>query len=160
MSSRLKRYRLLTIASGSNAGLWVSIGFSSLLKRNDVLHVVAGEQPRPGGAQSRARLYVERFDQIYSCDGGAECVRVRPQSIEVHLTPKAAHLLSFESNVLLFECERRPSGYAKAMDTLREIARVNRRVKVEEVARVASATKGPGKRTRTSERSKNRPRAS
>ena len=142
MSSRLKRYRLLTIASGSSA-LWVSIGFSSLLKRNDVLHVAAGEQPKPAGAQSRARLYVERFDQIYSCDGGAEFVRVRPQSIEVHLTPKAAYLLSFESNVLLFECERRPSGYAKAMDTFREIARVNRRVQVEEVAREASQTEAP-----------------
>ena len=139
----MKRYRLLGIASGSNAGLWVSIGFRSLLKRNDVLHVVAGEQSTPGGAHSRARLYVERFDQIYSCDGGAEFVRVRPQSIEVRLTPKAATRLSFESNVLLFECEKRPPGYAKAIDTFREMARVNRRVEVAKGAREASQTKAP-----------------
>jgi hypothetical protein len=56
----------------------------------------------------------------------------------VHLTPKAAHLLSFKSNVLLFAFDKRPptwpgrqGGYAQAVDVLRAMADVNRRVEIE-----------------------------
>jgi len=127
----MKRFRLKSIASGANAGLWVSLGFTSSLKRQDVLHVVSGDQATVAGARSQRRLYVERFDQLFSCNGGCELVRVRPKSIEVHLTPKAAHLLSFETGVLLFERENRLARYADAIDTFRAIARVNRRVEIQ-----------------------------
>jgi hypothetical protein len=134
----VKRFRLKTIASGKKAGLWVSLGFSSSLTPRDVLHVVSTDQTTPAGSRSRRRLYVERFDQLYSCNGGCDLVRVGPKSIEVHLTPKAAHLLSFKSNVLLFEFDKRPprwpgrqGGYAQAVDVFRAMADVNRRVEVQ-----------------------------
>jgi hypothetical protein len=127
----MKRFRLKSIASGENAGLWISLGFTSSLKRQDVLHVVSSDQATGAGARSRRRLYVERFDQLYSCSGGCVLVRVGPKSIEVHLTPKARHLLAFETGVLLFRRERRFAGYAAAIATFRAIARVNRRVEVQ-----------------------------
>jgi hypothetical protein len=134
----VKRFRLKTIASGKTAGLWVSLGFSSSLTRRDVLHIVSGNQATPAGSRSRSRLYVERFDQLYSCNGGCDLVRVGPKSIEVHLTPEAAHLLSFKSNVLLFAFDKRPprwpgrqGGYAQAMDVFRAMADVSRRVEIE-----------------------------
>ena len=133
----MKRFRLRTIASGKKAGLWVSLGFSSSLTRRDVLHVVSGDQATPAGSRSRSRLYVERFDQLYSCNRGCDLVRVGPKSIEVHLTPKAAHLLSFKSSVLLFEFDKRPpsrpgrqGGDTQAMEVFRAMADVNRRVEV------------------------------
>ena len=127
----MKRYRLKTVASGANAGLWVSLGFTSSLERKDVLHIVSGDQATAAGARSRARLYVERFEQLYSCNGGGELVRVRPTSVEVHLTAKAEHLLSFESGVLLFEFEKRLPGYAEAVRTFRAMTRVSQRVEIQ-----------------------------
>jgi len=129
--SVMTRYRLKTVASGANAGLWVTLGFTSSLQRKDVLHIVSGDQATAAGARSRARLYVERFDQLYSCNGGGELVRVRPTSVEVHLTAKAEHLLSFESGVLLFEFDRHFPGYAEAVRTFRAMARVNQRVEIQ-----------------------------
>jgi hypothetical protein len=137
----MERYSLKTVASGAKAGLWVSLGFSSSLKRNDVLHIVSGDQATAAGERSRRRLYVERFDQLYSCDGGADLVRVGPSSIEVRLTPKAAHLLAFKRRVLLFECERRIPRYAGAVRTFQAMARVSERVEIQ----VAPAKASPGK---------------
>lgn len=128
----MNRYRLKTVAAGANAGLWVSLGFTSALTRKDVLHIVSGDQRTSRGARSRRRLYVERFDQLYSCNGGAELVRVRARSVEVHLTPRAQHMLSFESRVLVFEFAKRLPGYADAMRTFRAVARVNQRVELDE----------------------------
>jgi hypothetical protein len=129
--TEMERYTLKTVASGAKVGLWVSLGFTSSLKRNDVLHIVSEDQATEAGARRRRRLYVERFDQLYSCDGGADLVRVRQDAIEVRLTPKAAHLLSFKSTVLLFEFEKRIPRYADALGTFEAMARVSERVEVE-----------------------------
>ena len=128
---RVTRYRLKTIASGTKAGFWVSLGFTSAMKRNDVLHIVSAPDP---DRRSRRRLYVERFDQLYSCEGGADSVRVGPHAVEIHLTPRAAHRLSFESTLLSFEFERRPAGYANALRTFRSMAEANGRVRILEEA--------------------------
>jgi len=94
--------------------LWVSIGFSSKLEKLDVLHVVCAmsvdAQDRTLGHDS---IYMERFDQAYSCYSGAERIEVKPQSIEVALKSRGSKNLSLSRNVL-FVVPPRLKGWSTA----------------------------------------------
>jgi hypothetical protein len=127
----MTRYRLVEIMSGSDAGLWVTLGFSSRMNRDDVLHIVTSSQPKAHGAKHAELLYVERFDQLYSCAEGAELVRVRPRSVEVHLSREAKRALAFGSGRWRFEVPPRLMGYRRAVRTFQAMSQVSQRVVVE-----------------------------
>jgi hypothetical protein len=93
----------------------VTLGFSSVLEANDVLHVVCAtsvedEDRREGTVD----LYLERFDQAYSCHGGADEVLVGFASIEVKLNEKGREALGFDGGVSF----RVPAGLDKYQDAL------------------------------------------
>ncbi len=126
----MERYTLEEIMSANDAaGLWVTLGFTSGREPNDVLHIVSDEQA--AAMPEDERLYLERFDQSYACDGGAELVRVRPDAVEVHLTHDAQAALGFSDAVVVFEVPPGLVGYAHAVQIFRGMARAGRRVEVE-----------------------------
>ena len=93
----MEQYELQEVTSGiEESSLWVTLGFSSELENNDVLHVVCAtsvdDEDRSDGMVD---LYLERFDQAYCCYGGAEDVLVGRASIEVRLNHKGREALDF-----------------------------------------------------------------
>jgi immunity protein 10 of polymorphic toxin system len=116
-------YRLEEVMSGTEESyLWVTLGFSSELEKHDVLHIVCAmsvdDQDRRGGM---ADLYLERFDQAYSCYGGAEAVRVGNASLEVQLNSKGLKALDFHGGVA-FEVPVGVAGYPDAVAILRRMS--------------------------------------
>lgn len=127
-----ERYEVEEIRSGvADNCLWVSIGFSSELEKLDVLHVVCAmsveAQDRKLGQNS---IYLERFDQAYSCYAGADSILVAPESIEVALNSTGRKNLSFPGKVL-FVRSSRLKGWASAL-------RVFKRMSPQECGRVVS----------------------
>lgn len=124
------RFVLEDVSSGSDAGLWVSLGFSSDFERNDVLHIVSGDADVLAEDDDK-RLYVERFDQAYSCQHGGERVLVRAKSIEVALSDEATRELDFTDGVLVFDVPLGLDGYPEALRVLGEMSRAGSPVRVD-----------------------------
>lgn len=104
--------------AGEEPGWWVTLGFTSSLEPNDRLHIVASELlGQPAGTDGR--IYLERFDQLYSADPGATEVRLLEDSIEVDLTDEARHALAFTASTLSFDG-------AAVFESFREVRRVLR----------------------------------
>jgi hypothetical protein len=121
----VERHRLEEIRSSADQGLWVTLGFTSRLEANDVLHIVPGSSPDAADG-----LYLERFDQSYSATGGATSIVVRPTSVEIRLTEDARRQLAFESSDLVFESADAASGYEDAIHAFREMARLGYPIRV------------------------------
>ena len=126
----MERYELQEIMSGSEPGWWVSLGFTSKLERNDVLHLVAS-QLEGEAAGTEGRLYLERFDQMYSADGGASAVRVSLRSVEVDLTAEGQRRLSFASRTLSFDKAERIAAFTDARRIFRLMERAGYSVSVD-----------------------------
>ena len=120
----MERHRLEEVMASPDQALWVTLGFSSQLESNDVLHIVSSANADEG-------LYLERFDQGYSAVGGAESVVVLPTAVEVHLTESARRELAFESADLVFDGAEDVSGYDRAIDVFRAMARAGYPIRVE-----------------------------
>ena len=105
--TRSQKYELQSIKSGvSGSDLWVSLGFSSPLEKWDVLHVVCAkkvdDQDRELGMDS---IYLERFDQAYSCYQGASSIRVHQYGVDFRLTKHGAKALDFtRSETVRYDC--------------------------------------------------------
>lgn len=99
----MERYPLDEVTFGvEDSCLWVTLGFSSPLERNDLLHIVCATsvdaQDRRSGM---ADLYLERFDQAYSCYGGADLVLVTPALVDLRLNARGCDALRFDGAVML-----------------------------------------------------------
>jgi hypothetical protein len=119
----MERHRLEEVMASPDQALWVTLGFSSALESNDVLHIVSSANADEG-------LYLERFDQGYSAIGGAESVVVLPTAVEVHLTESARGELAFESADLVFDGAEDVPGYDRAIDVFRAMARAGYPIRV------------------------------
>jgi hypothetical protein len=131
----MERYTLEEAMSGvEDSFLWVTLGFSSELEAHDVLHIVCATvvdtQDREGGI---ADLYLERFDQAYSCYGGAELVVVTPSSVEVRLTQAGGEALEFEGGRVFFDVPAGLASFGDALQILRKMTSLEcgQRVRVE-----------------------------
>lgn len=119
----MEQYALEEVMSGTEEYcLWVTLGFSSELKENDVIHIVCetsvDAQDREAG---RAELYLERFDQAYCCYGGADVVLVAPSSLEVRLNQKGCEALDFDGGVC-FQVPAGLKGYDDAVEILKRMS--------------------------------------
>jgi hypothetical protein len=89
-------FDVVEISSGLHEEtLWVSLGFSSKLEELDVLHFVCAievdEQDRRLGHDA---IYLERFDQAYSCYAGAEEIVIGTAGVHLKLNPHGRQSLS------------------------------------------------------------------
>jgi hypothetical protein len=120
----MEQYTVEEVMSGiEDSCLWVTLGFSSELKENDVIHIVCAktvdEQDRKGGM---ADLYLERFEQAYCCYGGADQVLVTPSSLEVQLNEKGSEALDLDGGGVSFQVPTGLAGYEDAMEILRKMS--------------------------------------
>jgi len=125
---------------------WVSIGFSSSIEKQDVLHVVCAlsvdAQDRKLGHDS---IYLERFDQAYSCYSGAEKISVGLQDIHFALNPEGGKALSLPRSVS-FAVPPRLKGWSAA-------SRIFKRMSSMECGRVVTVA---GKTSPTSRSTRSR----
>jgi len=119
---RVERYVLEEVMSGADGGGWVTLGFRSGLKPNDVLHIVA--------SGSRA-IYLERFDQAYSLDAAAIAVRAGVSCVEVDLTDDAQRALAFAARSLAFDGADKLPAYEDALRIFAGMARAGYPVRIE-----------------------------
>jgi hypothetical protein len=131
----MEAYGLEEVMSGvEESCLWVTLGFSSQLEENDVLHVVCATavdaEDRNGGM---ADLYLERFDQAYSCYSGAESILVAPSSVEVRLNDKGCEALDFVGGGVSFTVPAGLEGYMQAVEILRRMTALEcgKRIRVD-----------------------------
>ena len=94
-------FNVVEISSGLHEEtLWVSVGFSSDLEDQDVLHFVCAlevdDQDRRLGHNA---IYLERFDQAYSCYAGAEAVLISAGGIDLTLNAHGSESLSLPQSV-------------------------------------------------------------
>jgi hypothetical protein len=95
-------FDLVEISAGVHEEtLWVSVGFSSDLEDQDVLHVVCAlevdDQDRRLGHDA---IYLERFDQANSCYAGAEEIAIGAEGIELKLNAHGCESLSLPQSVM------------------------------------------------------------
>jgi hypothetical protein len=97
----MEQYELREVMSGTEESYrWVTLGFSSELEEYDVLHVVcATSVDDEDRLKGMVDLYLERFDQAYSCCGGADEILVGLTSIRVRLNEKGRETLAFDGGV-------------------------------------------------------------
>jgi len=80
--------------------LWVSLGFASKLERLDRLHVVCAMTHDEQEAKLRMdTIYLERFDQAYSCYHGARRIDVEPDGVRVTLNAHGRKALDFREQL-------------------------------------------------------------
>ena len=97
----METYNLVEILSGEDENcLWVTFGFSSDLQEQDVLHVVCGKSVEDENrCNDTDGIYLERFDQAYSVEGGADSIHISPTVIHVGLNAKGQEALDFKGPV-------------------------------------------------------------
>ena len=121
---RSQKFELTGVKSGvSSTDLWVSLGFSSPLERWDVLHIVCAkrfdDQDRELGMDS---IYLERFDQAYSCYKAASRIRVHQRGVDLHLTKQGAKALDF-APILRLTYPQRQRGVQKAIRVFKQMTK-------------------------------------
>src|SRR3989442_4323368 len=123
----METFTLEQIGSGVDmiGCIWVTLGFSSALQSNDVLHLVCPEEVSPEERRQRQGLdglYVERFDQSLGCYHGVDRVTVKGRCIDVEFNAQGAKQLQFAGPVTFIAPEGL-SGFDQAVETFRAIAR-------------------------------------
>ena len=92
----------------------MSVGFASELERLDVLHFVCATEV---DAQDRRlghdAMYLERFDQAYSCYAGADEILVTSSGVKLKLNPRGRKCLALPEKVE-FVVGSRLKGWADA----------------------------------------------
>jgi hypothetical protein len=108
-------FDVVEISSGvHDETLWVSVGFSSELERLDVLHFVcATEVDSEDRKLGQNEMYLERFDQAYSCYAGADEIRVMTSKLQLKLNARGCKSLAFPQEVQ-FVVASKLSGWADA----------------------------------------------
>lgn len=100
---------------------WVTVGFSSPLEPNDVLHIVCAKildaSDEENGMDS---IYLERFDQAYSCYSGAEKIVASSTSITVELNSHGQQSLYLPSQVEFTNANI--NGFKDAVEILRTMS--------------------------------------
>ena len=119
----MERYKLEEVMSGHEADcLWITLGFSSGLCANDVLHIVRGTVTDEKKSElGVAGLYLERFDQAYSCTGGAEHIAATPLSVQVRLNEKGRDALGFADTEVWFDASNNLAKYGEALEILQKM---------------------------------------
>ena len=106
--------------------VWVTLGFSSQLCANDVLHIVRG--PARDGENSEigmSGLYLERFEQAYSCYGSAEHIVATSLSVQVRLNEKGRTALGFANAEIWFDVSDNLTKYDEAFEILQQMTQSN-----------------------------------
>jgi hypothetical protein len=131
----MERYILVEVMAGSDDGvLWVTLGFSSTLEPDDVLHIVSGSQTLDRPPAAGDGLYLERCDQSLSRQDGAERVTVSRRSVQVELTEAAREDLGFADKHLVFDLESSLPGFPRALGIFQAMADQGQNVVVESAA--------------------------
>jgi len=118
-----QEFKVLEIRSGEHEGiLWVSVGFASDAKEDDLLHFVCAlsvdAQDRKLGHNS---MYMERSDQGLSCYSGAEKIVVSRNSIDLKLNVRGRKSLALPKQVV-FSASNRLNGWAAALKVFGRMA--------------------------------------
>ena len=116
-------YDLSEIKSGETDDcLWVSLGFSSEIEDLDVLHVVCAHEI-DGQDQSCGMdgIYLERFDQGYSCYKGASKILVTETGFTVSFNDAGRRDLRFAPRLKL-DVTLDLVGYSEAIDVFRRMS--------------------------------------
>ncbi|MCI0620134.1 MAG: hypothetical protein L0387_00390 [Acidobacteria bacterium] len=122
----METFELKEVQSGEDAGcLWVTLGFSSKLRKFDVLHVVCGKDNAPESISADTGLYFERFDQAHSCCGRATSIGVRTTTVRIDLSPAETRALGFRGPVTFVNCAK-VTGFEKAITVFRAFAQHSR----------------------------------
>lgn len=110
------------MAGEEDLSLWVTLGFTSEVEPNDVLHIVvakdADEQSRHLGHDT---VYLERYDQRLSCYAGASEIRFSERTVELDLTEDGKEQLEFSTPIRFMACYR-VAGFRDAVQILRRMA--------------------------------------
>ena len=98
MPEKVERHILKWVKSGTlDDTLWVSLGFASRLEALDRLHVVCATASDAQDAKlGMNTIYLERFDQAYSCYKGAHRIEVSPGGVKFRLTAHGRKSLDFK----------------------------------------------------------------
>ena len=100
---------------------WVSIGFSSELEANDVLHIVCAKSSDQATRDNDVEsVYLERFDQAYSCYGGTSEISASSDAISVTLTAHGQQALDLPDCLCFIN--RDTPGYSEALATLQTMS--------------------------------------
>jgi hypothetical protein len=92
----VERYKLEEVMSGHEADcLWITLGFSSGLCANDVLHIVR--------------------------TGGAEHIAATPLSVQVRLNEKGRDALGFADTEVWFDASNNLAKYGEALEILQKM---------------------------------------
>ena len=115
-------FEVVEISSGLHEDtLWVSVGFSSELQELDALHFVCAmdvdEQDRRLGHNA---MYLERFDQAYSCYNGAEAIVIGATGIQIKLNAHGCESLSLP-NAVRFLVASDLKGWSEAVSIFRRM---------------------------------------
>jgi hypothetical protein len=119
----MERYNLEEVMSGlEDSCLWVTLGFSSRLIANDVLHIVCATTANLRDRElGTADLYLERFEQAYSCYGGAEQITATPSSVQIRLNKKGSDALCFKGAGVWFSVPNDLANYTEALRILQQM---------------------------------------
>jgi hypothetical protein len=103
MAEKIEKHILKWVKSGAlDDTLWVSLGFSSRLETLDRLHVVCATAPDAQDAKLRMdAIYLERFDQAYSCYHGANSIEVNLGAAKFRLNAHGRKSLDFKEHLHL-----------------------------------------------------------
>jgi hypothetical protein len=120
MSSQV--FQVVEVSAGLHEEtLWVSVGFSSELQELDVLHFVCAtdvdDQDRRLGHNA---MYLERFDQSYSCYGGAEAILIRITGVQIMLNAHGRESLSLP-HAVDFQVASDLKGWSEAVSIFRRM---------------------------------------
>jgi hypothetical protein len=99
----LERHILKWVKSGQlEDTLWVSLGFASKLEANDRLHIVCAKAFDAQDVKHRMdTIYLERFDQAYSCYHGARSIEVGATGVHLRLNAHGQKSLDFRAHLHL-----------------------------------------------------------
>jgi len=103
----VQEFELEEIMSGrEDSCLWVTLGFRSPARAEDVLHVVsATSYDQQDSDLGYDTIYLERYDQALSCYGGATSIRVLPDAVELDLTTDGQQSLGFTGALRFVNCD-------------------------------------------------------
>jgi hypothetical protein len=97
----MENYEIKELMAGNDdETLWVTIGFSSELEEFDVLHIVCAEEiDEQDIASNMDGIYLERFDQAYSCYKCASQISVNHNSILIQFNKIGMEALDFSNKI-------------------------------------------------------------
>jgi hypothetical protein len=113
----IERYIVNTVQSGEEETyIWVSLHFESPATEYDRIHIVCSKrldhQDRDFGTDP---IYLERYDQLFSCADGASEIQITDQAVYIALLENASKQLGFSGSLVL-EWTSDLEGYEQARE--------------------------------------------